>query len=168
MAHVLLVDNDRPALLACASELGGDGHDIHIATTGDEALRLFEQHRPDVVVTEVCLPGIDGLDLMNRVLAQDRTTLVILNCRSAVHQANFMSWAADAYVVKSADNHELRAKIAALLASRLTARLLAAAAADPRPARRTQVPRTLRRHVPPHDVAPAADPAGHGAKHRVH
>ena len=115
MAHILVVDSDTKCLRACAGDLDRDGHLVSTATNGTEALRCVECRRPDVVVTEVDMPGMDGIDLMTRVLASDPEIRVVLNCRSACHKDSFLSWAADAYVVKSADNGELRMKLAEML-----------------------------------------------------
>ena len=115
MAHILVVDSDTKCLRACAGDLDRDGHVVRTASNGAEALRSVARRRPDVVVTEVDMPGMDGIDLMTRVLASDRYIRVVLNCRSAYHKDSFLSWAADAYVVKSPDNHELRTKLAELL-----------------------------------------------------
>jgi two-component system alkaline phosphatase synthesis response regulator PhoP len=98
-----------------------EGHEVSTASKGGEALRFVASQRPDAVVTEVCLPGMDGLDLMARVLEHERSIIVILNCRSASHMRSFMSWAADPYVVKSSGNRELCETLAQLLSRRARA-----------------------------------------------
>jgi DNA-binding response OmpR family regulator len=134
MAHILLVDNDVTCLRTCAEELEQEGHEVSTASTGAEALRFVQCQRPDALVTEVSLPGMDGIDLMTRVLALDPGIPVILNCRSACHKDSFLSWAASSYVVKSSDNRELRKKLAELLS-----------ALTPEPARISVAPAAKRR-----------------------
>ena len=118
MAHILLVDNDDAYLRSCVEELEHEGHEVSTASTGADALGFVHCQRPDILVTEVSLPGMDGIDLMTRVLAHDVSIPVILNCRSAHHMDSFLSWAADSYVVKSSDNQELRKELAKLLSTR--------------------------------------------------
>ena len=118
MAHILIVDNDATSLRTCVEDLQHEGYEVSTASTGAEALRFVAGQRPDAVVTEVCLPGMDGLDLMARVLEHERSIIVVLNCRSASHMRSFLSWAADAYVVKSSGNRELCKTLGQLLSGR--------------------------------------------------
>lgn len=115
MARILVVDNDKTFRLTCAEDLELEGHDVFTAETGFDALRLDEEHALDMVITEVRLPGMDGLELMSRLLAKHRGIIVILNSCSSRYKESFLSWAADAYVMKSADIRELRAKVRELL-----------------------------------------------------
>ena len=108
MARILIVDGDERFRLACEQELRLDGHEVLGAGTGFDALALVDRPTPDVLIAEVQLPGMDGLDLMSRVLAKDRGVIVILNSSSTCYKDNFLSWAADACLTKSGDLFELR------------------------------------------------------------
>lgn len=111
MARILVVDGDERFRLVCAEDLEYEGHEVLTAATGLDALRLVEEHLPDMVITEVQLPGMDGLDLMGRLLARHRGIIVILNSGSSYYKENFLSWAADACLTKSAGTLELRTKV---------------------------------------------------------
>jgi DNA-binding response OmpR family regulator len=115
MARILVVDGDERYRLVCSRNLEREGHEVLTAATGVEALRLADEHIPDMVITEIQLPGMDGLDLMARLLARRRGILVILNSKSSYYKDNFMSWTADACLTKSVDNRELSAKVRELL-----------------------------------------------------
>jgi CheY-like chemotaxis protein len=115
MAQVLLVDADEQARSICLKDLVREGHVVQTASTGFEALRLVDEHVPDVVITEVRLPGMDGLDLMGRLLASHRRIRVILVSGSTHYQENFLSWVADACITKSSTTTELRSKLREVL-----------------------------------------------------
>jgi DNA-binding response OmpR family regulator len=115
MARILVVDGDERYRLVCSETLERQGHEVWTAATGVEALRVTDEHLPDMVITEIQLPGMDGLDLMARLLERHRGILVILNSKSSYYKDNFMSWAADACLTKSVDSRELSAKIRELL-----------------------------------------------------
>ena len=117
MARILVVDADVRERTACARDLELDGHDVLTAPTGFDALRLAEEHVPEIVITEVRLPGMDGLDLMCRLLSRVPRPIVILHSRSSWHRDSFLSWAADADLTKADDTSELRAKVRELLES---------------------------------------------------
>ncbi len=120
MAKLLIVDGDERFRESCARDLTGEGHEVLTASTGFDALRLVEEHLPEVVITEIRLPGMDGLDLMGRLLAQHRGLIVILNSWSPSYKQNFMSWAADACLTKTTDNAELRARVREALRARVS------------------------------------------------
>jgi len=64
------------------------------------------------------MPGMDGLEAMSRLLNKHPKTPVVLNSAYSSYKDSFMSWPADAYVVKSADTDELRTRVRELLDSR--------------------------------------------------
>ena len=67
---------------------------------------------------DIRLPGMDGLEAMSRVLDRNPRLPIILNSAYSSYKDSFMSWSADAYVVKSADTGELRARVRELLSGR--------------------------------------------------
>jgi DNA-binding response OmpR family regulator len=121
MQRILVVDDERNLLLLYKMELEREGYDVIIAANGADGLRLFTSEVPDLVVLDIRMPGMDGLDVMARMLALNPRIPVILNSGYSSHMGSFMSWAADAYLVKSSDTGELRAKIREILAARARA-----------------------------------------------
>ena len=118
MSKVLLVDGDGVWAAFCESELRRDGYDVRTARDGYEALDALRSDPPDLVVTEIRLAGIDGLDLLARILHLYPRMPVILNSAVGGYRDNFLSWAADAYLLKSLDAAPLRAKVRELLEAR--------------------------------------------------
>ena len=78
MSHVLIVD-DEPAICWGFREfLTEDGHDVSVAASAEEAFRLVENRRPDAVVLDVRLPGIDGLTAIRRLKQQTNDAPIIV------------------------------------------------------------------------------------------
>lgn len=116
--RILIADDEPNIRLLYKSELEADGYEVILATDGREAIQLVESERPDLVVLDVRMPGTDGVEALGRILEKNRTLPVILNTAYSSYQENFMTWAADAYVVKSADVGVLKQKIEEVLAKR--------------------------------------------------
>ena len=66
---------------------------------------------PDLVVLDIVMPGMDGIEILGRLLSHDNKLPVIFHTAYTGYQDNFMSWAADAYLIKSSDLTELKTRI---------------------------------------------------------
>ncbi len=115
MAAILVVEDDRNQRLLLQEELAGDGHAVLCAANGQDALAAVGQTMPDLVIMDIAMPEMDGLELLGRLLAVNHQLPVIIHTAYASYKDNFMSWAADAYVVKSADLSELKRTVRELL-----------------------------------------------------
>lgn len=118
MAKLLVVDDEKNLRSLYQSELTRDGHEVVVAFDGQEALTMLDRVKPDLVVLDIRMPGIDGLETMARLLSRENTLPVILNTAYSAYRESFLSWSADAYVIKSSDLTELKTKIREVLASR--------------------------------------------------
>jgi len=128
MQKILVVEDERSLRLLYQQELERDGYVVATAATAKEGLALVDSENPDLVVLDIRMPGMDGLDAMSRILERHAQMKVVLNSAYSSYKDNFMSWAADAYVVKSSDLTELRDTIKQLLSGSPAG----AAAAPPR------------------------------------
>ena len=118
MTTILIVEDAANQCLLYREELRREGYDVLTASDGREALSMVELSRPDLVVMDISMPGMDGIESMSRMLAKDHKLPIILNTAYATYKDNFRAWSADAYVVKSSDLSELKGAIARVLASR--------------------------------------------------
>ena len=118
MAKLLVVDDDKNLRLLYEQELTEDGHVVALAGSGPEALEQLKTSRPDLIVLDISMPGMDGIEALGKILARDKSMPVILNTAYSTYKDNFMTWSADAYVVKSGDLTELKAKIKDVLKTR--------------------------------------------------
>jgi CheY-like chemotaxis protein len=114
---ILVVDDDENQRFLCQEVLTDEGYNVLVAKDGKEALRKVEQKRPDLVILDIVMPKMDGMEAMTRILRKHRKIPVILNTSYSRYREDFMTWAADAYVVKSSDFMELKKKIKELLSS---------------------------------------------------
>jgi len=85
------------------------------AGNGREAIELLETGKPDLIILDIVMPVMDGMEALGRIVGKERKIPIILNTSYSGYRQDFMSWAADAYVTKSADLSELRKKIRELL-----------------------------------------------------
>ena len=67
MSRILVVDDEPSICWGLKEILSDEGHDVVIAATGEEAIASAEGHCPDVVLMDVCLPGIDGVNALGRI-----------------------------------------------------------------------------------------------------
>lgn len=118
MSRILIIEDEKNLRLLYQQDLERDGFEVVTAATAAEGLAMVEAEAPDLVVMDIRLPGMDGLEAMSRLLDKNPKIPVILNSAYSSYKESFMSWSADAYVVKSSDTGELRTKVRELLASR--------------------------------------------------
>jgi len=116
MQTILVVEGDPNQRSLYAEELTDEGYTVICAAKGREALEMTERHCPDVVVLDINLPDMDGLEVLEHLLEAQPGLPVVINSAHAAYQDSFRSWAAAAYVVKSGDLSELKAQIATALA----------------------------------------------------
>ncbi len=117
--HTILVVEDEESLrLFYEEELTAEGYDVLSAQNGKEAIQQMEEGKPDLIILDIVMPVMDGMETLGRMLRKDRKTPIILNTSYSGYRSDFMSWAADAYVTKSADLTELKNKVRELLAKK--------------------------------------------------
>jgi len=115
METILCVDDDPNILELYKDELSEEGYHVILARNGKEALWKFESEKFDVVVMDVRMPQMDGIETLTAMLGKDRQVRVILNTGYPQYGDNFMTWGAEAYVIKSSDFTELKTKIREVL-----------------------------------------------------
>jgi DNA-binding NtrC family response regulator len=118
MEKVLCVDDDFSLLRLYQDELSEEGYKVILAKDGKEALGKFEKEKPQVVVMDIRMPVMDGIETLTAMMGKDRQIPVILNTAYPQYRENFMTWGAEAYVIKSSDLTELKQKIREVLDKR--------------------------------------------------
>jgi CheY-like chemotaxis protein len=99
-------------------EMASEGYEIVLACDGKEAVEKAQSVKPDCIIMDISMPGMDGIEAMGRILGANNKIPVIINTAYASYKDNFMSWSADAYVIKSSDLTELRKTIGEILAKK--------------------------------------------------
>jgi CheY-like chemotaxis protein len=115
MEKILCVDDDLSLLHLYQDELTEEGFKVILAKDGKEALVKFAKEKPNVVVMDIRMPIMDGIETLTAMLGKDRQVPVILNTAYPQYKENFMTWGAEAYVLKSSDLTELKQTIRAVL-----------------------------------------------------
>ncbi len=119
-AHILIVDDDSRVTSALRRTLAYEGYQVSIAAGGEEALALARTKTPDVVILDLMLPGIDGLEVCRRLRAAgDEIGILMLTARDAIaDRVTGLETGADDYLVKPFASEELLARVKALLRRR--------------------------------------------------
>ena len=112
---ILCVDDDLSLLDLYQLELSEEGYQVIVVKDGKEALRKFVEESPDLVVMDICMPAKDGIETLTAMLGKKRHMPVILNTAFPQYRENFMTWGAEAYILKSSDLTELKQKIREIL-----------------------------------------------------
>ncbi len=115
MRTILVVDDEEAIRLLYQEELREAGYRVNVAASGEEALRMVHQARPDLMTIDIKMPGMDGIDLLRRVRELYRDLPIIICTAYGNFKLDFGTWASDAYLTKSADLTELKRKIQELL-----------------------------------------------------
>src|SRR5438093_594811 len=111
-ARVLVVDDEPAILRAVAANLRRHGMDVQDAGSGEDALDLYERVHPDLVILDLGLPGIDGLEVIRRIRERAPTPIIVLSARDAEREKiSALDLGADDYVTKPFGADELLARI---------------------------------------------------------
>jgi CheY-like chemotaxis protein len=105
---ILLVDDEEHIRLLFKEELEEEGYSIDLASNGFEALEKLKEQHFDLVVLDIKMPGMDGIQTLNEIKKINKEQRVILCSAYGEFKQDFSSWVSDAYVVKSADTRELK------------------------------------------------------------
>jgi len=112
---LLIVEDERNLCLLYREELTKAGYRVTAVTDAEAALEKMEKLKFDLIVTDIRMPGKNGIELITQVMALRKDIPIIINTAYQSYKHDFMTWAADAYVVKSASLDELKAKIKELI-----------------------------------------------------
>lgn len=116
---ILVADDDDDILLLVTTRLKRDGFDVIEARSGNEALALAQARQPDVAVLDVGMPGLDGLEVLARIRADDtlrRMRVLLLTAKAQESDVRRgYDAGADAYVRKPFSPAELSARVRELL-----------------------------------------------------
>ncbi|MHC4138241.1 MAG: response regulator [Planctomycetota bacterium] len=118
MTTILIVEDDNNQRLLYEQELKLEGYEIVTASDGKEALERVQEQLPDIIIMDINMPKMDGIEAMGRILSKKKEIPIIINTAYSNYKDNFMSWAADAYIVKSSDLSELKNAVKEVLVKR--------------------------------------------------
>src|SRR4051812_20112678 len=113
---ILVVDDEPPILDLIASYLRADGFSVHTAQDGPSALAQARALRPDLIVLDVMLPGMDGMEVCRRIQQEFDVYILMLTARAEeMDKVVGLSVGADDYLTKPFSPRELVARVKAIL-----------------------------------------------------
>ncbi len=115
MPKLLIVDDDENICLLYEEEFTEDGFDVEIAKNGKECIEKLKSFSPDLIIMDIRMPEMDGIEALGKIIAKEKNIPIILNSAYSSYRDDFRSWGADAYIVKSSDIKELKDKVAEIL-----------------------------------------------------
>ncbi len=115
MKMIMVVDDEENIRFLYKEELMDEGYDVVLAASGQEALDLLKENKPDLITLDIKMPGMDGIETLRQIKEIDKELPVVLSTAYGQYKQDFSSWASDAYVVKSADLAELKSVIKGIL-----------------------------------------------------
>lgn len=115
---ILVIEDDDNQRQLYQDDLTWAGYEVLVVKSGQEGLQALRDNEVHVVLLDIAMPGMDGIETLGKILDLDNQMPVILNTAYSSYKDDFMTWAAEAYVIKSYDTSELHKAIAAVLEKR--------------------------------------------------
>ncbi len=112
MTLIMVVDDDQDLAEMLGIVLNGAGYEVDLINHGDQALESFRANKPDLVLLDVMLPGIDGIEMCRQIRAESMVPIVMLTAKSDSHEIVLgLDAGADDYMVKPFKSSELVARL---------------------------------------------------------
>jgi two-component system, OmpR family, KDP operon response regulator KdpE len=117
--HILVVDDESQITRVLRTSLSTHGYDIRVANDGETALEIMKDWTPDLVITDLAMPNIDGLELCRRLRIKTQVPIIVLSVRGEERtKVKALDAGADDYVTKPFGIEELLARVRANLRRR--------------------------------------------------
>jgi DNA-binding response OmpR family regulator len=115
MSKILIVEDEENIRLLYKEELEDLGYEVIQASDGRAAMKKYDLHQPDLIILDIQLPGMDGIETMNIIREKSRDVPIILCTAYGEYKQDMKTWASEAYIIKSADLKELLATVKKIL-----------------------------------------------------
>ena len=114
--HILVVDDESQITRVLRTSLSSHGYDIRVANDGETALEIMKDWTPDLVITDLAMPNMDGLELCRRLRTKTQVPIIVLSVRGEERtKVKALDAGADDYVTKPFGMEELLARVRANL-----------------------------------------------------
>lgn len=111
MKKILIIDDEESIHLLYREEFEEEGYEVHSALSGEEALEKVALINPDLVILDINMPGMNGIDVLRRLKEMNSKMPVILSSAYQEFKQDLASWASDDYIVKSSNLDELKESV---------------------------------------------------------
>jgi two-component system KDP operon response regulator KdpE len=114
--NILVVDDEPQITRVLKTTLSSQGYGVRTASDGDEALQILKEWTPDLVITDLRMPNLGGLELCRQIRAKSRVPIIVLSVKGEERiKVEALDAGADDYVTKPFGVHELLARVRAAL-----------------------------------------------------
>src|SRR6202030_2421060 len=114
--NILVVDDEAQITRVLKTTLSSQGYGIRTASDGEEALQLMKDWTPDLIVTDLRMPNMDGLQLCRHIRAESHIPIIVLSVKGEEKiKVEALDAGADDYVTKPFNMNELLARVRAAL-----------------------------------------------------
>lgn len=115
MSRILIVEDEEFQRDLYATELADEGYEVDQAANGKEAVNMVTKQEYDLVILDIRMPEMDGIEALGQILSRQKKTPIIIHTAYSNYKSNFMTWTANAYVTKSSNLNELKEKVKEVL-----------------------------------------------------
>jgi CheY-like chemotaxis protein len=115
MKKLLIVEDEENLRDLYAEDLEESGYEVTKASNGKEAINLVRNGSYDLIIMDIRMPEMDGIETLGKVITMERKIPVIIYTAYSNYKSNFMTWTSDAYLTKSTNLDDLKKKINELL-----------------------------------------------------
>ena len=116
MKKILVVDDEKPISDIIKFNMVKEGYEVVTAFDGREALEMFEAENPDILILDLMLPELDGLEVARTIRKTSNVPIIVLSAKdSEFDKVIGLEIGADDYVTKPFSNRELQARVKAIL-----------------------------------------------------
>jgi len=112
---ILVVEDEKALCILYEEELGKAGYAVTAVYDADTAIDELRKNTYDLIITDIRMPGKNGIELITQVMGLRKDIPIIINSAYQSYKEDFMTWAADAYIVKSSSLDDLKTKIKDLI-----------------------------------------------------
>ncbi|MCM8758467.1 MAG: response regulator [Candidatus Omnitrophica bacterium] len=113
---ILLIEDEANQRILYTETLEKHGYEVESVSNGEDGLKLLEEKTFDLVIVDIKMPKMSGLETISNILGQRKNLPVIIYTSYPQYKQDFMSWAADAYIIKSSTSlDELVSKVKELI-----------------------------------------------------
>jgi CheY-like chemotaxis protein len=111
MKRILVADDEMSIRLLYSEELKEEGYEVYLAANGKEALEIVEKVPLDLVILDIKMPEMDGIEALRQIKERQPDLPVLLSTAYGEYRQDFATWASDEYLVKSSDLEDLKSAV---------------------------------------------------------
>ncbi len=111
MKRILIAEDEKFQRELYAVELADEGYEVDQASNGKEALNMVNTQEYDIIILDIRMPGMDGIEALGKITSRKKNIPVIIYTSFSNYTSNFLTWTANAYITKSSNLNVLKEKV---------------------------------------------------------